>query len=237
MILTKEFNYRNKIITYEELKPNSHKPVDVECDKCHKIFKTTKYQLNKNKHELCQACALQIKLGKQISGRFGRLEVLKDNGKYVLVKCDCGNVLEVNKYSMVSGHTLSCGCLQRENASKIFKELSKTQVGEGHPKWKGGIANERSRDMATNEYKTFRTKVFERDNYTCQKCKQGSNKLNVHHIESYAINKKLRHDVNNGITLCENCHKKFHKLYGKQNNKEQIKEYLWKEEKWSTKQI
>ena len=37
--------------------------------------------------------------------------------------------------------------------------------------------------------------------------------LNVHHIERYADNKELRTDINNGITLCYDCHKK---IYGKE---------------------
>ena len=41
--------------------------------------------------------------------------------------------------------------------------------------------------------------------------------LNVHHIERYADNKELRTDINNGITLCYDCHKK---IYGKEKELE-----------------
>ena len=34
-------------------------------------------------------------------------------------------------------------------------------------------------------------------------------------------------DLENGITLCETCHKEYHKIYGKkENNNEQLKTYL-----------
>ena len=34
-------------------------------------------------------------------------------------------------------------------------------------------------------------------------------------------------DLKNGITLCRDCHKKFHKIYGKKNNnKGQVEEFI-----------
>jgi hypothetical protein len=61
------------------------------------------------------------------------------------------------------------------------------------------------------DYFEWRTKVYTRDNYTCQKCGKISGKLNAHHIEKFSENKSKALEVSNGITLCENCHKKEHK--------------------------
>ena len=49
-----------------------------------------------------------------------------------------------------------------------------------------------------------------RDDHTCQCCKGKSKDkiLNVHHIES---RKSGGNAPNNLITLCETCHKKYHK--------------------------
>lgn len=57
----------------------------------------------------------------------------------------------------------------------------------------------------------WRKSVFKRDKYTCQSCgdNRGGN-LRAHHIKEYAKFPKLRHVVNNGITLCETCHIKVH---------------------------
>ena len=57
--------------------------------------------------------------------------------------------------------------------------------------------------------------VFERDNYTCQKCGDCSGnghavELHPHHIQPFATNLALRYDLNNGITLCKSCHRKEH---------------------------
>lgn len=86
-----------------------------------------------------------------------------------------------------------------------------------HPDFKGEcwyrkiIEQDNQRDRNTVEYKEWRSKVFERDNYTCQDCNKKGGELNAHHIKSYATFKELRHEVDNGITLCEGCHKLRHK--------------------------
>jgi hypothetical protein len=39
--------------------------------------------------------------------------------------------------------------------------------------------------------------------------------LHAHHIKQYKIHPELRNDVNNGITLCGNCHRKWHSENGR----------------------
>ena len=58
------------------------------------------------------------------------------------------------------------------------------------------------------EDKEWRTKVFKRDNWTCQECFKRGGKLQAHHITPYKENTELRHDINNGKTLCVECHSK-----------------------------
>lgn len=62
------------------------------------------------------------------------------------------------------------------------------------------------------EYSTWRNNVFQRDEYTCQSCGQVGGELNAHHIKEYKKHKELRLDLNNGTTLCKECHKKLHRL-------------------------
>lgn len=79
------------------------------------------------------------------------------------------------------------------------------------------------------DYYKWRKQVYERDNYTCQCCgdSKGGN-LVAHHILNYTEHKELRTDVNNGITLCNKCHKEFHDTYGyKNNNEEQLNKFIF----------
>lgn len=66
------------------------------------------------------------------------------------------------------------------------------------------------KERVSSDYKKWKKSVLKRDNYKCTKC--GSKEsLNVHHIKSFSENKDLRFDINNGITLCNNCHIEVHK--------------------------
>jgi hypothetical protein len=61
------------------------------------------------------------------------------------------------------------------------------------------------------EYFVWRDSVFERDDYTCQNCGKRGGTLNAHHILSYKNNPDERISVDNGVTLCEGCHRREHK--------------------------
>ena len=99
-----------------------------------------------------------------------------------------------------------------ERHSKESKrKMSLLQIGEKHPNWKGGITPMHRRIRNLAKYKKWRTDVFMRDNYICQFCDQKGGTLNAHHIKSFANVIKHRFDINNGITLCESCHRELHK--------------------------
>ena len=110
-------------------------------------------------------------------------------------------------------HRLFCGRKCYENW------YSENLSGENSHKWNHALTDE-ERDKNENrthtrDYVAWRKEVFKRDGYLCQKCgvdKSGA--LNAHHIESYANNPDMRTSVSNGVTLCEDCHKDFHHIYG-----------------------
>lgn len=64
----------------------------------------------------------------------------------------------------------------------------------------------------SKEYSEWRKAVFERDGYECQLCGKHGGKLNAHHKERFADCPEKRLDIDNGVTLCEDCHKKVHHL-------------------------
>ncbi len=95
--------------------------------------------------------------------------------------------------------------------------------GEGSAGWKGGISPLIDAIRTLSEYKQWRSDVYKRDYWTCQTCdkKGGGIRIHAHHIKSLAQILKDRNikslieaqlceeiwDINNGVTLCYECHK------------------------------
>ena len=93
---------------------------------------------------------------------------------------------------------------------KHIEFLRKNFSGSNNPRWKGGITPENQRIRHSLEYKLWRTAVFMRDDYTCQSCfkkKEVSGKLEADHIKQFAYYPELRFVIDNGRTLCKDCHK------------------------------
>lgn len=88
------------------------------------------------------------------------------------------------------------------------KRQSLAQSREKNPSWKGGKTPEKIAIRMSKEYKLWRTAVFERDNYTCIWCGQKGGKLNADHIKPFAYFPELRFAIDNGRTLCIDCHRK-----------------------------
>ena len=160
-----------------------------------------------------------------VKQKFNRLEVIKfsHNDKYSRriwkCKCECGNIVLASTNSLRRNNTKSCGCLQKEMTSVQGKKIVGVWIGENHPNWKGGITSQRQLFNASKEAKEWRVNVFERDKYTCQKCGQVGGELNSHHIIPFAVDRLLSLSLDNGITLCKDCHIKIHKLEGKPKEK------------------
>ena len=107
------------------------------------------------------------------------------------------------------------------------RKMSESIKGEKSYLWKGGVSSENEKIRKSFEMKLWRKSVFERDDFTCQKCIQKGGRLHPHHIFNFADFPELRLAIDNGITFCEKCHWKFHKIYGMRNNtKEQLVEFL-----------
>lgn len=107
------------------------------------------------------------------------------------------------------------GSMTGKTWSKEARErISKQYKGNGNPIWRGGISFKRYRGGDSNlKHKKWRELVFERDNYTCQKCraKNGNGKrvvLNADHIKPLALcSKEEMWSLENGQTLCKRCHR------------------------------
>lgn len=83
------------------------------------------------------------------------------------------------------------------------------------------------------EYIRWRSDVFERDEWTCKTCRKNECYITAHHKKSLhdmIINNEIKTveqarrcvelwDINNGVTLCEECHSFTDNYKGKNKRK------------------
>lgn len=79
--------------------------------------------------------------------------------------------------------------------------------GEKAWNWNGGITSEKKLLRASPQWREWRKQVFERDGYRCMDCGDNSY-LEPHHIIPLRVDMGKIFNINNGITLCRECHKK-----------------------------
>ena len=94
-----------------------------------------------------------------------------------------------------------------EVSKETRRKMSLAKCGERNINWKGGVTSARQQEYNNLETKAWRRAVFERDAYTCQDCGATGSYLNAHHLKEIAQYPDLRFDIDNGQTLCLDCHK------------------------------
>jgi 5-methylcytosine-specific restriction endonuclease McrA len=91
---------------------------------------------------------------------------------------------------------------------KKYGGRRKDQWGKNNCNWRGGVSTDNQLIRHSSQYKEWRTQVFVRDKWTCQHCKRTGVSLQADHIKPFAYYPTLRFDLNNGRTLCVECHRK-----------------------------
>jgi len=144
-------------------------------------------------------------------------ELLEDtytgHSQLLKYKCECGNI-DYKDFEHFQRGQRCDECAKKKKIEKLS--------GENGSNWNPNLTDEeRKIKRAYPEYREWVKSIFEKDDYTCQKCGVRGSKLNAHHKDSYHWCKERRLDINNGVTLCEICHKEFHSIYGRHDNTEQ----------------
>lgn len=104
------------------------------------------------------------------------------------------------------------------NKGKPFLQM----MGKNHWNWQEGKTNETMKIRNSFEYKEWRRKVFERDDYRCFDCgaRGGEGKkviLHADHIYPFSLFPRLRFMLENGQTRCVDCHRKTNSWGGNAN--------------------
>jgi 5-methylcytosine-specific restriction endonuclease McrA len=137
--------------------------------------------------------------------------------------------LHINKFCKVCNKQLC------ETNKFGFCNNHKNMKGKNNPNWKNGVSPLNDLIKNLEQYINWRKLVFTRDNYTCQECYQKSKgNIESHHIKSFSIifseflstysqfspiedketlvrlaeSYEPFWNIDNGITLCKDCHDK-----------------------------
>lgn len=150
-------------------------------------WSTRKGSLERTVISECEQCGSEV--------RTPRSHYLRGNGRYCSIECRSTSGAYISKMS------------QAVSSAAVAKGKWK---GTNNPNWRGGVAKERSRAMASRRYKEWRKAVYDRDGYVCVQCGvsgDGRN-LNADHIKPWSLYPAHRYELDNGRTLCRDCHKK-----------------------------
>jgi len=117
-----------------------------------------------------------------------------------------------NKTGYQKGHKTNVGRVHSEDFRRNMSlaqrgKKEKVSVGSNHWNWQGGKTNKNTAIRNSFEYKVWRKVVFLRDDFTCQNCGDRGGVLHVDHIKPFASYPDLRLTIENGRTLCVDCHK------------------------------
>ncbi len=207
-----------------ESKIGSYWNCKCDCGKLKVISRTSLIQGTKSCGCLAKELASRPRLADLTGKKFNNLLVVgrtrdKDGNVTWKCRCDCGLIIDVPSDRLRIRKQISC--------RKCFH---KRQRGKNHPNWDKSISKE-ERKIAINrghspKLRTWRKRIFRRDNYTCQISSKQGEKICAHHIFNWRDNQNKRFDLDNGITLSKDLHKLFHAIYGlRYNTKQQLKEF------------
>ena len=142
----------------------------------------------------------------------------------------CGKPIGINSKSG------KCGSCSSKERNKKFPPPSqknsrhKYMDGVKNPNYKDGLYKIISMLRNCPEYREWRKKIFEQDNYTCQKCNKHGGYLQAHHcpipfcilvrsIKTYEEGRQSKIIWKaKGKTLCKKCHGEEKQFYGNQYN-------------------
>lgn len=205
---------------------NKNGMIERICERCGKIDEFKKVPISK----MCKSCGVKKSFENRPGVGFkdaGNIETIMEEynngdslaaiGKRREVCASCiSNNMKKNGYRPRNYNETGTFHKTQQRMLNRVREMCRTgefqrnrsAMLQGIPieEWEGFITPENKKFYASPEYKDWRISVFDRDNYTCQKCGVKDCRIEAHHIKPKCKFLELRLDINNGITLCHPCH-------------------------------
>lgn len=151
---------------------------------------------------MCKSCKAK---STNNSGRFEKGSIPHNKGKQFKVVRNYKKNKKQMEITNAFGGTIFTDTIKRK-----MSNAKKGKMENLANNWQNGATKKHLKIRTSKPMQDWRKTILKRDNYTCQECNSVEN-LHVHHIKSFAKYKELRMCLDNGITLCNNCHKTKHK--------------------------
>lgn len=186
--------------------PKPSATVELDCPVCGKTFE--EYQSRIDRVEHANVCSPSCHYEGRSTGIIGRNVEDGYDVEPTFLQRECENC-GVKFITTPSEDNLHC-------SRECFLEVHSNRMsGEGNPAYVDGSSREK-RCWRGEDWNKIRLKVYERDNYTCQRCGQkcisrsdfdgnnGGRIIQAHHIRPYQTPED--NDLDNLLTLCASCH-------------------------------
>jgi hypothetical protein len=109
----------------------------------------------------------------------------------------------------------------RKLSNETKRKMSMARRGNKNANWRGGLTEVVKGIRRSPEFYQWRKEVLGRDNHICRDCGLKEN-VNAHHLKSLIDYPELVFEVSNGLTLCEDCHKR-HTAWQRLNGRRKTK--------------
>jgi hypothetical protein len=96
------------------------------------------------------------------------------------------------------------------HSAAVKQAMAENRSGHKNANWKGGVTPITRRARQHAGYVAWRKAVIARDHNICRRCGTPAMPPHAHHVKSFKQFPQLGLDLNNGITLCGECHRAVH---------------------------
>jgi transcription elongation factor Elf1 len=216
--------------------------VELICDNCGLSIKRTirNVKLGRSKwnnSDICRSCSAKLSIHKkpQCSSVYWLDDEVKERHSLSIKNSESYKIGILNREDISGSKNPMFGKKHKKETIKKMSISRTGKIGENSTAWKGGKLSI-TRLVKGFQYRNgWYKKVYERDNFKCTRC-NSKDRIEAHHIKPikqiidenkmlfedndklylYLINLDIIIDekLENGITLCRNCHKKEHINFG-----------------------